>query len=102
MELGRAIYAHHAKCTGDGWWRMAKRAEVSDVVCQRFLGVTKLKPQNGRSLANVEAIFEAMGHALVPIPSELAEEVRHLCDQHYAAQLHTLTERKPDGSTPDA
>lgn len=84
LDLGRAIYRYHAQTTGDNWWQMAKRAEVSDNVVQRFLAVNGIqKIQTGRSLANVEAIFQAMGHELYAVPIEVRAEVQKIIDAHY-------------------
>lgn len=97
LDLARAIYDHHALTTGDTWWKMAKRAKLSGNVVQRFLDVGGIqKAQTGRTLSNVEAIFEAMDHHLVAVPSVLQPLVQDFIDRHYAM----LDAQDPSASTP--
>ncbi len=78
------------------WWEMARRAKVSDNVMQRFLALNSIqKAHNGRALANVEAVFEAMNHTLMPVPELLAPLIQKLIDEHYARQSLPITDEEP-------
>ena len=105
LDLGRSIYALYIRNTGDTWWKMSKRSEVSDCVMQRFLGVGEIqKPHNGRALANVEAIFEAMGHVVLPVPVEMQPVIQQIIDDYYNRTMTPDTRHKepPHGSTTHA
>ncbi len=101
--MGRIIYEMHSDLTGDTWWRMAKRTHISADVMQRFLALREhKKAHNGRALANAEAIFEAMGHKVMPVPLVLQTTVQQLIDGHYTRLQTQIPHKDTHGSTTHA
>ncbi len=93
LETARNLYDLHIQLTGDSWYKMAQRTEISGCIMQRFLARGDAQRSNGgKTLANAEAIFEAMGHTLIPVPELLVPLVKKLVDDHYARQSPPIEE----------
>jgi hypothetical protein len=105
LDLGRALYQLHVRLTGDSWWHMAKRAHLSCSFMQRFLALREIqKAHSGKAVSNIEAIFEEMGHELVPVPIAVLPVIQKIVDDHYEREhAKRVTDAKePHGPTTHA